>query len=212
MYQEIIKNNRDRFLHFNAIKYERFQSLLPNPHIKRVLNSLPYLLSVNSDKMPGYVPGDVPVGVAKLSLDEDTKRFLKGKYPAARFDFHIDSPAVEMMAVMGSVGTIAYNKKSDFDYWVCIHKSGMTPVQYQNFRRKVEILQKWAENEIHLPVHLFVNDIESIRQNIYDEDEDEAFGSAIGALLKDEFFRSSIIVAGRMPFWWVVPQFATDNE
>ena len=212
MYQEIVKNNRDRFLHFNAIKFERFQSLLPNPHIKRVLNSLPYLLSVNSDKMPGYVPGDVPVGVAKLSLDEDTKRFLKGKYSTSRFDFRIDSPAVEMMAVMGSVGTIAYNKKSDFDYWVCIHKSGMTPVQYQNFRRKVEILQKWAENEIHLPVHLFVNDIESIRQNIYDEDEDEAFGSAIGALLKDEFFRSSIIVAGKMPFWWVVPQFATDNE
>ncbi|HEY1407226.1 MAG TPA: class I adenylate cyclase, partial [Spirochaetota bacterium] len=212
MYQDIIKANRDKFLQFNAAKFERFQSLIPNPHIKRVLNSIPFFLCVNSEKLPGYVPGDVPLGVAKLSLDEDTKRFLKGKFPTVRFDAVFTHPSVEMMAVMGSVGTIAYNKKSDFDYWVCIHKNAMTPEQYQLFRRKGELLQKWAESEIHLPVHLFVNDIESIRQNIYDEDEDEAFGSAIGALLKDEFFRSSIIVAGKVPFWWVVPQFATDSE
>jgi adenylate cyclase class 1 len=212
MYQEIIKANRDKFLSFNSIKYERFQSLVPNPHIKRILNTIPYLLCINHEKLPGFVTGDVPLGVALFSLDDDTKRFIKGKYPNIKTDFVFPNPVVEMVAVMGSVGTIAYNKKSDFDYWVCIQKSSVTQEQYMLFRKKVELIQKWAESEIHLPVHLFVNDIDSIRQNIYDEDEDEAFGSAIGALLKDEFFRSSIIVAGKIPFWWVVPQFATDAE
>jgi len=34
----------------------------------------------------------------------------------------------------------------------------------------------------------------------------------VGAVLKDEFFRSSIIVAGKIPFWWAVPKFVTDDE
>jgi adenylate cyclase class 1 len=212
MYQDIITTNREKFLKFNNIKLERFQSLIPNPHIKRILNSIPFFLCVNHEKVPGYVSGKVPVGVARCSLDDDTKRFLKGKFPTIKIDTAFPHYCVEMIAVMGSIGTIAYNKKSDFDYWVCIHKNTMTQEQYALFRKKVEAIQKWAESEIHLPLHIFVNDIESIRQNIYDEDEDEAFGSAIGALLKDEFFRSSIIVAGKVPFWWVVPQFATDME
>jgi adenylate cyclase, class 1 len=209
---DTIRTNRERFLKFNTIKYDRFQSLLTSQHIKRILNSIPLWLSVNSEKGPGYVQGDVPVGVASFTLDEDTKRFIKGKFPGIKTELSFEKPFVEMISVMGSVGTIAYNKKSDFDYWVCISKRSVTPEQYQLFRRKVEILQKWVESEIHLPVHLFVNDTESLKNNIYDEDEDEAFGSSMGALLKDEFFRSSIIVAGRVPFWWVVPQFATDDE
>jgi adenylate cyclase class 1 len=212
MFTDIIQANKEKFLQFNGIKYERFHQLLPNPHIKRVLCTIPYLLSVNNDKFPGYVREPVPVGVSNFILDEDTKRFIKGKFPAAKTDLIINHPFVEMIAVMGSVGTIAYNKKSDFDYWVCINKNAVSEQEYFSFRTKAELVQKWAEAEISLPVHLFINDIESIKKNIYDEDEDEAFGSAIGALLKDEFFRSSIIVAGKIPFWWVVPQFTKDEE
>ncbi|MGL4369967.1 MAG: class I adenylate cyclase, partial [Spirochaetota bacterium] len=213
MHQEI-QANTEKFIQFNSIKLDRFHQLLPSPHIKRILDSIPFLLCVNNDKVPGYVIDKVPVGVAKVLFDDDTKRFIKGKFPLVKLEsvFAIENPFVEMIAVMGSVGTIAYNKKSDFDYWVCINKNSVPEKEYFAFRRKVELIQKWAESEIHLPVHLFVNDIESIRQNIYDEDEDEAFGSAIGALLKDEFFRSSIIVAGKTPFWWAVPQFTRDEQ
>jgi len=212
MYQEILQSNREKFIQFNAVKLERFYQLLPNPHIKRVLCTIPYLLCVNNEKLPGFVPGNVPVGVSKPSIDDDTKRFIKGKYPQIKIDAVFEHPFVEMLALMGSVGTIAYNKKSDFDWWVCIRKNSVSNEEYLAFRKKVELIQKWAESEIHLPVHLFINDIDSIKQNIYDEDEDEAFGSAIGALLKDEFFRSSIIIAGKIPFWWVVPQFTRDDE
>jgi adenylate cyclase class 1 len=117
-----------------------------------------------------------------------------------------------MVAIIGSVGTIAYNNKSDFDYWVCINRRTTTSEKYDAFRQKVLAVQKWAEAELKLPVHLFVNDVESVRNNIFDEDEDEAFGSAVGALLKDEFYRSSIVVAGKIPFWWVIPQFTRDAE
>jgi adenylate cyclase, class 1 len=209
---EVVQSNRQKFLKFNTIKFDRFQSLIPNQHVKRVINSIPVLLCVNNEKFPGFVSGNVPLGVAFISLDDDTKRFVKGKFQGIKTEFSFDKPIVEMMAVMGSLGTIAYNKKSDFDYWVCICKNSISNEEYLLFRKKVDLIQKWAESEIHLSVHLFVNDIESVKNNIYDEDEDEAFGSAMGALLKDEFFRSSIVVAGKTPFWWVVPQFASDTE
>ncbi len=209
---DIIQSNREKYLRFNEIKYKRFQELIINVNIRRVINSIPYLLCVNHKKLPGYVEGEVPLGIANYVPDEDVKKFIKGKFPATRIEFYEGPPFVEMLAVMGSVGTIAYNKKSDFDYWVCINSKDVKSELLENFRKKIDIIHKWASAEIDLSVHLFINDIELVRRNIFAEDEDEAFGATIGAILKDEFLRSSIIICGKIPFWWVVPGQVNDNE
>ncbi|TAL36464.1 MAG: hypothetical protein EPN93_08560 [Spirochaetes bacterium] len=209
---ETISQNKARFQRCNAIKFERFQSLISSATVRRTLNLIPFLLSVNTPKLPGYVEGEVPLGVYAYSPDEDTRRFLRGKFAGVRTDVPAENQFVEMLAVMGSVGTVAYNKKSDFDYWVCVSRAAVGPLPYANFRKKVEAVQRWVESEIRLPIHLFVNDIESVRNNIFAEDDEEAFGSTVGAVLMDEFFRSSIIIAGKVPFWWVLPQFVRDEE
>ncbi len=211
-FSEIIEQNRQRFLEFNLRKYGRFQELIPNPSVRKVINSIPLLLSLNQRKIPGYVEGPVPFGITGFAPDEDAKKFLRARFPAVTLDFSAGTGFIEMLAVMGSVGTVAYNKKSDFDYWVCIKRRGITDEMYANFLKKVDEIQKWAMKEIEIPVHLFVNDIDKIRENIFAEDDDEAFGTTVGAMLKDEFFRSSIIIAGKIPFWWVVPHFVQDDE
>lgn len=208
---EVVENNKRKYLEYNRIKYQRFQNLLPNNTVKRIINSIPYLLSVNRKKLPGYVDGDVPLGIANYFVDENTKKFIRAKFPGAYTDIHYKNPSIEMLAVMGSVGTIAYNKKSDFDYWVCVKRENFTNDGYKNFQKKVEAVQKWASLELKVPVHLFINDIRRIRENVFAEDEDEAFGTTIGAVLKDEFLRSSIIVAGKIPFWWVLPSSVKDE-
>jgi adenylate cyclase class 1 len=138
------------------------------------------------------------------------------KYLKSRFNVDFTEPAekcfIEMLAVMGSVGTIAYNKKSDFDYWACVDKSRINANDFPLFAKKVEQVQKWAEKEAGVEVHIFINDVNNLKLNIFAEDDDEGFGSTIGAVLKDEFFRSSIIIAGKIPFWWAVPKFVTDIE
>ncbi|MBN2038751.1 MAG: class I adenylate cyclase [Spirochaetes bacterium] len=210
---KLIENNKNKFLEFNQIKYQRFQQFVSNTNTKRVINSIPFLFSVNHKKFPGYVEGEVPLGIYNYELDDDTRRFIKGKYPATTVEIseHI-KPFIQMLAIMGSIGTIAYNKKSDFDYWVCIDRSDTTPEKFENFKKKVDAVQKWASSEIKLPVHIFVNDVELVKKNIFAEDEEEAFGSTVGAVLKDEFFRSSIIISGKIPFWWVVPNSFRDAE
>lgn len=210
---EIIEKNKEKFLEFNKIKYQRFQQFVSNTNTRKVINSISFLLSVNNKKFPGYVEGGVPAGIANYSPDEETKRFVKSKFPSASIEISEHrKPFIQMLAIMGSIGTIAYNKKSDFDYWVCIDRRETNPESFENFRKKVDAIQKWASNEIKLPVHMFINDVELVRKNIFAEDEEEAFGSTVGAVLKDEFFRSSIIISGKIPFWWVVPKQTKDSE
>ncbi len=209
---QTIIENKEKFIAFNNEKFKRFQQLIPNPAMRRIVNTIPFLLCINNKKMPGYVEGDVPIGIKNFNLDEDTKRYLHGRYPGITFHDFERGDFIKMFAVMGSVGTVAYNKKSDLDYWACIHRNTVSKEQFDNFSKKVTMIQEWASKELAVPVHIFINDIESVKNNIFAEDEEEAFGTTVGAVLKDEFFRSSIIIAGKIPFWWVVPSFIKDDE
>lgn len=209
---ETIEKNKASFEQYNAIKYQRFLQLIPAVNIKRALGAIPLLLCVNDRNLPGYVEGDVPLGISNYAPDDETKRFIRSKFPKAKIEPVRANPFVEMLAVMGSVGTVAYNKKSDFDYWVCVNRHYVSQEQFARFKQKVQGVQQWATREIGVPLHLFVNDVQSVKQNIFAEDEEEAFGSTVGAVLKDEFLRSSTIIAGKIPFWWVVPQFTRDSD
>lgn len=208
---EVIEQNKDKFIRYNTKKLQKFQELII-PNLKKTINMVPFLLCVNHHKLPGYVAGDVPLGIWGYSVSDDTRRHIRGKFPTAKLDMQNSNPFVEMLAVMGSVGTVAYNKKSDFDYWVCVNKHHVTPQQYKKFTEKVEAIQKWVMSEEDVSVHLFINDVESLKHNIFAEDEEEKFGSTVGAVLKDEFLRSSTIIAGKIPFWWVIPKFVRDTD
>ncbi len=209
---DTIGKNMESFLRFNGEKFLRFQNLITNTSVRRVVNAIPLLLCVNEKRLPGYIDGNVPLGISRYEPDDETVKYLRGRFHlTSRPEIRMKDPFIEMLAVMGSVGTIAYTKESDFDYWACIDSRNTDQSSLDNFRKKVEAVQNWARGEIKTDVHLFINDVEKIRHNIF-ADEEQAFGSTIGAVLKDEFFRSSIIIAGKIPFWWVVPRFTTDRE
>lgn len=207
---EILEQNRQNFLTYNRKKYERFQALIADSDVKKVINSVPLLLSLNNPKVPGYVEGNVPMGIAGYTPDSEIVRFVETKCHVANLQFAVSEPFIEMLAVMGSPGTIAYTKKSDCDYWCCVNKDSVSKESLDKLQQKIDIIQNWVMAEAKTEIHLFLNDIKSLKNNIYAEDEDEAFGSTIGATLKDEFYRSSIIIAGKIPFWWVIPH--VDDE
>lgn len=208
-----IEENKEKFLNFNRIKFHRFQQFVSSTNTRRVINAIPFLLSVNHKKLPGFIEEQPVYGVYNYVPEDETKRFIRSKFPAVKLDNINDTePFVEMLAVMGSIGTIAYNKKSDFDYWICVNRKKISAEQFAGFKKKADTVQKWAASEIKLPVHMYVNDIDLVQQNIFAEDDEEALGSTVGSVLKDEFLRSSIIICGKIPFWWVIPQPVPDDE
>src|SRR4030042_5342829 len=207
-----IHKNRESFLQFNDAEEKRFQHLIGNPNVRLVVNAIPILLSVNNKRLPGYIDGDVPCGIFNFRSEVDAKKYLQGRFYVKDLGLRDTNPFIEMMAVMGSVGTIAYSRDSDFDYWVCIDKRGVSPEKLNNFTGKMDAVQDWAMAEMNIEVHIFINDIGDIKNNIFAESNEEAFGSTLGAGLKEEFFRSSVIIAGKIPFWWVVPRFIRDSD
>ncbi|HOP62246.1 MAG TPA: class I adenylate cyclase [Spirochaetota bacterium] len=209
--KSVIDQNYNFFIKFNDLKYQRFQSLITNSNVKKVINAIPALLCMNDRRIPGYIEGGAPCGVSGYAPDQDVVRYIRGRF-SVDYSPVSSKPFIEMLSLMGSVGTIAYNKKSDFDYWAVVDRNRADKKKYAMFCRKIEDVQRWAIKEAGAEVHIFINEIHNLKQNIFAEDDEEGFGSTVGAVLKDEFFRSSIIVSGKIPFWWVVPKFADDSE
>ncbi len=211
-FTEIISSNKLNFLKYNSLKFERFQELFPNKNVARIINSIPLLLSVNDKKIPGFVEGDVPYGIMNYEPDAESVKFLQGRFRTRSFKYEYKAPVIRLLAVMGSIGTIAYNKKSDFDYWICVYRKSIKPAQFEKFEKKISLITKWVNDESRVEVNFFINDIDNIKINKFADTESESLGSTLGSLLKDEFFRSSIIICGLTPFWWVIPRFIGDSE
>jgi adenylate cyclase class 1 len=104
---------------------------------------------------------------------------------------------------MGSVGTIAHSEKSDFDVWVC-HRPDLTVEQISLLSAKCRGIEEWGES-VGLEVHFFLMDAEKFRKGNVVELSSESSGSTQHHLLLEEFYRTSLLVAGRYPIWWLVP-------
>ena len=207
-----LHKNRERFLAFNSAKYRIMEQTINSATVRRVLHFIPLLLSLNHKRLPGYIEGDTPFSIASYVPNPEDVRQFQARFHLKELSLHNDPPFIETIAVMGSVGTIAYTSDSDFDIWICIDKQTIPRARLENFKKKVEAIRRWAQDETGVEFHLFINDINAIKANLFSESKEEAFGSIIGAVLKDEFFRSSIILAGKIPFWWVLPRFVRDLE
>jgi adenylate cyclase class 1 len=77
---------------------------------------------------------------------------------------------------------------------------------------KCRAIEEWALKK-GCEVHFFPMDIDQTRENSFEsESDEESAGSAIKALLKDELFRTHILVAGKPLLWWFIPPGLTEGE
>src|SRR4030065_2656293 len=95
-----IKKNRDLFLRYNEIKYNRFQALITNSNLKRVINSIPVLLSINNKKLPGFVEDDVPYGIMNFRPDPEAIKFLQTRFNIKNIEIPGPNAFIKMLAVM----------------------------------------------------------------------------------------------------------------
>ena len=104
---------------------------------------------------------------------------------------------------MGSTGTIAYSRASDFDIWIC-HRPGLSGEELDALNEKADGVRSWAAS-LGLEVHFFLMDDVSFRDEEHQQLSNENAGSSQHHLLLDEFYRTGLLVAGRYPVWWLVP-------
>jgi adenylate cyclase class 1 len=180
----------------------------------------PVLLHFNHPSLPGYIDGaEEASGIAVFELTEQMKSTassLVKDYSSIERDLNQQSrnmrkPAIESLILMGSVGSCAQNAQSDFDFWVVVDEKTLTPQAQATLRKKLVLVEKWAEKQ-NTEIHFFYSDVDKVRVGDFGSADKESAGSSQAKLLKEEFYRTCIHVAGKYPIWWLTPPSTTDQE
>ncbi|MBN2402849.1 MAG: class I adenylate cyclase [Spirochaetes bacterium] len=210
---ERIKTNKTNFINYNQIRLKKFKNYIAEKQLENVVDAIPLILCSNHPDLPGYIEGYNPIGIYNFTPSNNALNLIRKLFPNARPEtLKNTKPIIELFAMMGSAGSIAYNEESDIDYWVCFDQHLVEGNSLRQLKIKLSGVESWAAEKYNLEIHFFLNDISRIKESIFDSDEDDISGKALGKLLKDEFFRTSIILHGKIPFWWVVPAGTTDED
>lgn len=192
-----------RFLRLNEGRLLRTVGFL-NSHQQTFLESLPLMLHVNHTLLPGYVTNNTPCGISRYEPTKNTIRAAKSIANAFTYTGRSSKPAaIHNISIMGSCGSIAHALGSDLDFWIC-HDPSLNDDQLAELEKKLLGIQKWAE-DLSLEVHFFLMNAEQFRQGQRRGVSGEDCGTSQHFLLLDEFYRTSIRLAGRYPMWWMVP-------
>jgi len=192
-----------RFLNQNRQRLQRAQADL-RPSAREFIELLPLLFHVNHPILPGYIDKETPAGLPEYTPSTTTlgvarrlfKSFAYKKRAYRRFHVH-------SLFMMGSTGTIAYSQKSDFDIWV-VYDPSLNAADVARLEKKAVAIERWARNK-GVDASLFPLNPETFRQGENGALSHESSGSALHYLLLEEFYRTSILLAGRYPLWWLVP-------
>lgn len=196
---------KQRFLALNQVRHQRTYEALPERQ-QQFLHLLPLLFHVNHPMLPGYVSHSTPAGIYQYTPDSDVLR--QAKILARSFQYQRDlsekKTHIDALFIMGSVGTIAQNDSSDLDIWIC-HSLAEDSAFFPELERKCQLITHWAAQQIRLEVHFFLMRSDEFAAQRSQSLNSEASGSAQHFLLLDEFYRTALWIAGKIPLWWFVP-------
>lgn len=209
---ETLYYNRQAFLRFNRFKIDR--TLCTLSEIDRTIFLLiPRLLHVHQEGLPGYFDGNPPCGIHNFKLDHEAQVAIEKMFPDVIVRRNPDlKPVIHTALLMGSVGSIAQTKKSDLDYTLLVNKNDFSAESMKLFQKKLNLIENWTWDNYNLETHFFINDYEEVKNNIFGESDSESTGSALAKLLKEEMYRTMIIVTGKVPFWLISPVDADDDK
>lgn len=201
--RKALKLIKQRFLQVNEARLARTKSALDTRQ-QIFLELLPLLFHVNHPMLPGYVSHQTPAGLSEYT---PSKTDLERAQRLARsFNYHREPNLrrrIHSIFLMGSCGTIAQSESSDFDIWLC-HPDDLDPDELQLLRSKCDDIVKWATT-LGLEVHFFLMEPEKFRLGEREGISSEDCGSTQHYLLLDEFYRTGLLIAGRVPIWWLIP-------
>lgn len=194
---------KQRFMRLNEQRLARTRSSLAE-RARTFMDLLPLLFHCNHPMLPGYISHQTPCGISGYSPSKNEVR--QAQTLARSFKFQQDPHQhryIHALFLMGSVGTVAHSQGSDLDIWVC-YKPGLSASALKQLELKCQQLTQQAE-QIGLEAHFFLMDCEAFKAGKVSSLDSESSGSAQHYLLLDEFYRTALLLAGRLPLWWLVP-------
>ncbi|MGH8563874.1 MAG: class I adenylate cyclase [Gammaproteobacteria bacterium] len=192
-----------RFESINRARLHRIREALRSEQV-RFFDVLPLLFHVNRPGLPGYVSRETPAGIKRFAPGAEAMDAALHLFRSAIGAGEAADPG-DLLGIycLGSLGSIAHCPQSDLDVWVC-HEPGIEARLLAELNAKARVIEQWAQG-LGLEVHFFLIDPERFRASEHARLSAECSGNAQHYLLLDEFYRSSVVLAGVRPIWWRVP-------
>ncbi|MCO6554568.1 MAG: class I adenylate cyclase [Gilliamella sp.] len=184
-----------------------------SPEFQQVFLLLPALFHYHTPKLPGYMEGDIPSGIACYQLSDDVSKRLKTEFdfiPSTNENKIINIPAISALYTMGSTCSIGQSIQSDLDIWICI-ENNLTDQQKEALQQKCRLIEDWAAN-LQVKLTLFVVDADRFINKHHECLMGENCGTAQHILLLEEFYRSANLLAGKYLLWFAIPYNFTVNN
>lgn len=201
--------NKKTYISYNNFRKNTFSQLAPKDS-EAILYLLPWLLSVNHPSIPGYVKDIVkPFKVYGVDMDKDVlkrepvfKTMFRMKKEGTLLRYPTGVNLIPGIYTIGSVGTISQTSRSDCDIWICIDQKAFDEKATRQFNQKLNLIKAWFDGHLKMPVYFFISDLDDIRNCNFGNVSDESSGSTQRNILKEEFYRTSILICGKIPLWW----------
>lgn len=204
---ETLQRSKHAFRIYNRFKIRHARQAFTSPH-EAAFKLIPYFLYAPVPEEFGLVDGVVaPHGIYDYRYDNAVRLHGRGlfkKKSDLEFRNMVEQPAIQFLSLMGSLGSVAYTDKSDFDYWCCVDEE-LDPKQIARLEEKCRRIEPWCQKKLGVEVHFFITTAARLRNNDFGTVSKESCGSALAKLLKEEYFRGSIHIAGKIPSWWMTP-------
>lgn len=206
--------NRRAFGNYNIARLGELIRRLPEGR-RRCFETAPILLHMNVPSLPGYVDNpQVPHGIYRFSESgfwKIGKRHLGIEEETVQ-SFLLKRYCLRGVYLVGSSGTKGQTEYSDLNYWLLIDRESAEEKQRECLRQKLERIQQWAW-ELHGQALTFlVLDLNQFQGNDFSGWQDPCVALPQGSLIKEEFYRTFVLIAGQIPFWAVLPPGLTDED
>jgi len=192
-----------RFKNLNKLRLQRVQNFLQSRQ-QVFLDILPLLFHQNHPLLPGFTSSETPIGIPDYIPNRQALRAAKqfSKTFTYKRKALLNHP-IQGIFLMGSVGSIAFSKTSDMDIWLC-HDPSLNTESIKDLQQKASDIEKWADS-LGLEVHFFLVNSKSFSEGENIAISSESSGNTQHYLLLEEFYRTAIFIAGRIPAWWLIP-------
>lgn len=202
-----IEKNRAAFSNYNMVRMREAVRYLSEEKLE-IFIKIPVLLHINVPRFPGFIDTGEPChGIFNFENSGFYKvAATNNSFPKSILEMsRVNSPAIKGLYHIGSLGTFTQSSGSDFDYWVIIDKRMLSREQFTSLEKKLDAIIKYSREDYDQKVSFFIMDQKEIKQNVYAPFQEVETLAVPKIFLKEEFYRTYLMIAGKIPVWSVLP-------
>lgn len=185
-----------RFIQITLGRLDRMREDLADDQ-QLFLDALPVLLHCNHPDFPCFVSDNTPCGISKYQPSGAELQKLHTVVPnLVLSDTKNDKPQLLGLYLTGDCGTIIESPRQNIIVWLC-HDDNLASNEMAQLHRKCGLIEAWAQT-LNLNVCFRIFDSRFRCNN-------DLHNTNMHCCELDLFYRSAVLVAGRIPLWWLIP-------